>query len=74
MQQQTANDWIDVRDDRGRLLFKWSPRLGCLELPQRQREPGGTRHHVVYQRVPLSVFTPPARDEQTVDTAMAVVV
>jgi hypothetical protein len=73
-QPQHTNDWIDVRDDHGRLLFKWSPRLGCMELPVRGfRAAGGARHEKGYQRVPLSVFAQ-VQDEQAVDTAMAVVV
>lgn len=74
---QYTDDWIDVRDEvDGRLLFKWSPRLGVMELPVRGfRDEGGARHTKGYRRVPLSVFaqpTPPER--QTVDNNMAAVV
>lgn len=58
MEHQYSNDWIDVRDDDGRLLFKWSPRLGVLEV-RVTRAARGARHQTEFRQVPLSVFTPP---------------
>lgn len=51
-----ADDWIDVRDDDGWLLFKWSPRLGVLEVAMRRRLPNSSRHVKEVRRVPLTVF------------------
>lgn len=69
MSDRPPEDWIDIRDDDGRLLCRWSPRLGMLEFMVRVREKGGTRHRPERRIVAL-----PAPDAQAVDSAMSVVV
>lgn len=54
-----ADDWIDVRDADGWLLFKWSPRLGVLEVAIRRRLPDSSRHVNERRQVPLTVFQQP---------------
>lgn len=69
------NDWVDVRDDDGVLLFRWSPRSGMIEVVVRcRRAPGDARHHTEKRQISVSVLGLEAPDAQAVDSAMAVVV